>query len=62
MSLLQTAPFESLIAAARAQIIATEFLFEQLVAMNAANAAFDVGFGGEPPSTLTHGFEKSIRL
>src|SRR5205085_3158153 len=51
---------EAVAAAARTQISATEFLFQNLVAMNDANSPFDDGFRREALSPFAHGLEKTI--
>ncbi len=43
--------------AARTGIVSPELLLEQLVTVDDADAAFDIGFRGEAASTLTHWLE-----
>jgi hypothetical protein len=56
---LQAAFLEALAATAGAQIIAPELLFEQLVVVYDADAAFYFLFGRESFSSLAHPFEKN---
>lgn len=59
---MEAASFECPSTATRAWIISPELFLEQLVAMDDADAAFDVGFRGEAAATLTHWFEsKNLR-
>jgi hypothetical protein len=55
---MEAASLESFATPTWARIIATEFFLKQLVSMHDANTAFDMGFGRETASTLTHRFEK----
>ncbi len=59
---MEAASFECLSTATRARIVPPEFFLEQLVTVDDADAAFDVGFRGEAAPTLTHWFEsKNLR-
>jgi hypothetical protein len=59
MTCFQAAALESLAAAAWAQVIATKLLFEQLVAVDLADAALYLGFRGEAFAALAHRLEKN---
>lgn len=54
---MEAASFERLSTATGARIVSPELFLEQLVTMNDADAAFDIGFRGEAASTFTHGLE-----
>ena len=52
---------EDLAAAAGAEVIAPELLFELLIAVNEAHASFHFRFGRESAPALPHGAERSFR-
>ena len=55
---MQAALPEAPARAAGAEVVAAEFLDEQLVAVNDPHAPFDVGLGREAAAALAHWFEK----
>ena len=59
MARLETTSLKSLSAAARAGIIAPEFFFEMLVAVDDSHSTLDVRFRWETAPTLTHRLESN---
>jgi len=57
---LEAALLKAFSTAAWAKVVATKLLFQQLVSMHDACAAFDVSFGWESPPPLTHRLEKTV--
>ena len=57
---MEAASFECLSTATRARIVSPELFLEQLITVDDADAAFDIGFRGEAASALTHWFESWI--
>ena len=54
----ETTSLESLSAAAGAEIVPTEFFFEEFVAVDNPLPPLDLGFGGVSATPFTHGLEK----
>ena len=59
MARLETTSLESLSAAARAGIVASELFLELLVAVNDSHSAFDVRFRWETTPAFTHCLESN---
>lgn len=55
---MQAALLESLAGTARAQVISSQLLVEQLLAMNDADTPLDLGFRRETSPALAHRLEK----
>jgi hypothetical protein len=49
---------ESLIGAARAEIVSSELFFQHLIAVDDANASLDLRFRGESLASFAHRLEK----
>jgi hypothetical protein len=55
----QAAFLESFARAARAQIVASQLFFEQLVAVDDPDSPFDMRFRRESVATFTHGLKRT---
>ena len=54
---MEAASFECPSTATRARIVSSELFLEQLITVDDADAAFDIGFRGEAAPTLTRWLE-----
>jgi hypothetical protein len=57
-ALLQAALLESLIRTTRAEIVSSQFFFEQFVSVDDANTSLDLCFGWKSHAPFTHPLEK----
>jgi len=62
-ALLETTLLKASAGAAGAQVVSTEFFFQQLIAVHDSHPAFHLSLGGKSTTTLAHRLKKmAVRL